>query len=341
VETAPARTYDYTHTVLANAKQRAGKRWVVAVLRFGDTKEVENVPFGPASAPAQTGGGQVSVNVKVVGVENTPPEPGAWPRMPKQYREMLKHALIKSDAFTVVERERILEIIREINFGKTRYADPAASPDEGELLCVRYLIEGNLGINEDKTLKDAISKERTYKDAADYQPGLWDNIFSRGKVNREKMQIALRKLEEQENRAHARREFNVACYLSVYDVHTGEVVTTVMGLGSNGLEAIDDAVEEMIDELSQQDGSLFVAAVSGDNIYLDVGISPAAKVGARFQVIHLGKEIRDRNGQIVGREETEVGEIEITEVKPSYSIAKVVQQAGEIARGDIVKPAKH
>lgn len=335
-----ARTYDYTHKVLDTAKRRSGRKLAVAILRFGDTKEVEQVPWGdqPATAPAQQGEMNVTVHVGdnvALPAGQTPPEMG------KRAREMLKHALVESEAFRVIERERILEIIREVNFGKTKYADPATAPDEGQLLCLRYLLEGSLGINEDKTLKDNLAKDGDYRDGAEYRPGLFDNIFNPAKVNREKMAIAMRRIDEQRAKERAREKFWVACYLSAYDVRTGEVAVSVMGLGSNGLEAITDAVEELIDELAMKAEDIRVAAVAGDKVYLDVGTDGGIQVGGRYQVIHLGAAIRDRDGQIIGYEESEVGELEVTETRDMLSICRVVTKAGDIARGDMVKPAKH
>ncbi len=339
-EMAPTRTYDFSQNVLASARDRAGRKWTVAVLRFGDTKEVDDVPFGATSQPSQNG--QVNVNVKVG--NDVPANPGpnqASPQLNKRAREILKHELVKSEAFTVVERERILEILREINFGKTKYVDPATAPEEGAMLSVRYLIEGSLGVNEDKTLKDNLDAEHSYKDGADYQPGFFENVFSPEKVNREKMLSALRKTQEQRAKDHLRREFNIACYLSVYEVQTGEVVCTVMGLGSNGMEAIHDAVEELIDDLSGKPSTLHVAAVVGEKIYLDLGATGGMKAGNRYQVVHAGQVIRDKDGQVIGHDEAEVAEIEITDVQPLLSVAKIVGKAGAVARGDTAKPAKH
>ena len=337
---ASGQTYDYTQKVLDTAKRRAGRKWTIAILRFGDTKEVEDVPFGPASQPSQTGGGQVTVNVKV-GNERPALPAETPPQMNKRAREILKHELVKSEAFTVVERERILDILREANFGKTKYVNPDTTSDEGSLLSVKYLVEGSLGLNEDKTLKDNIDQDRTYKDAADYQPGVFENVFNPGKVNREKMMIAIRRAQEDRAKNKARAEFHVSCYLSVYSVHTGEVVTTVMGLGSNGLEAINDAVQELIESLSSLDTDVRVASVAEDKLYLDAGSNGGIKVGNRFQVLHQGQAIRDKDGQLIGYEEKEVGEIEVVEVKQLMSIAKIVNKVGDMTRGDLAKPAKH
>ncbi|OQB83776.1 MAG: Curli production assembly/transport component CsgG [Planctomycetes bacterium ADurb.Bin126] len=326
--------------MLASAKARAGKRWTVAILRFGDTGNVEGVPWGgpQATQPAQKG--DVNVNIRI-GPDGPTGEPSqARPLMNKRARDLLKHELVQAEAFNVVERERILEILREVNFGKTAFADPETAPDQGQLLCVRYLIEGSLGLNEDKTLKDTLDKGITYKDA-DCPPGLWDNIFNRGRVNREKMMIAINRVREERQRDAMRRTFNVACYLSVYDVHSGAVVTSVMGLGSNGLEAIQDAVEELVDALADQEGDVRVAAVIGDKVYLDRGSNAGMQKGARLQVVHSRAAVRDRDGQVIGHDQAEVAEIEVTDVQSQMSVAHVVQKAGEIARGDVARPAKH
>jgi hypothetical protein len=276
---------------------------------------------------------QVGDNVNA-GPNETPPQ------MSKRSREELKHELVKTEFFTVVERERILEILREINFGKTRYVDEKTAPEEGQIIAVRYLIEGSLGWNEDKSLKDNVDKSATYKDDPE-QPGFLDNLFNRGKVDREKVLSSMRQHQQERTDAAKRRKAQIACYLSVYEVSTGEIVTTVMGLGANNLEAIQDAVDDLVGELSQRKNDVRVAAVSDDMIYIDVGSTGGVQNGTRYQVIHLGKPIRDREGAIIGHEESEVGEIEVTDARDQLSVCKVVHKAGEIARGDLVKPAKH
>ena len=116
---------------------------------------------------------------------------------------MLKHALVKSEDFTVLERERILEVLREINFGKSKYVDPESAGEEGNLLAVRYLIEGSVGLNEDKSLKDTIDTGPSYKDA-DYQPGFLDNVFNRGKVDQHKRMMALQQLRQRRSQERTR-----------------------------------------------------------------------------------------------------------------------------------------
>jgi len=335
------RTFDYTQKVIVSKQRRHGQYWTVAILRFGDTRGVDDVPFGKEKPTRPAKDGQVNVEVNVGTTGKTPAPSQDAPQMNKRAREILKSTLVNSDAFTVVERERIVEILREINFGKTKYVDTETTPAEGKLFCVRYLIEGSLGANEDLTLKDTIDAKKDYREIEDYQPGMLENIFRRGRVDQRKRMIAMQKMQQARRQRAAQRQFDTSCYLSAYDVQTGQVKVSVMGLGTNGLEAIHDAVAELIEELIDKDDGVRVADASGDIVYLDVGSKGGIRPGERFQIVHLGKEIRNRHGQVIGREESEVGEIEVVKVTDMMTIAKVVRKAGTIVRGDLAKPAKH
>ena len=200
-----------------------------------------------------------------------------------------------------------------------------------------------MGPNEDRTLKEMLDPGKTYRDVDEYQPSTLENIFAPGRAGRKRRYADLQRIRMARlRRQRAIRTFDTACYLSVVEVHTGQVVCSVMGLGSNGLEAIRDAVEELVEEMPEKVGNdIRVAAVAGEKVYLDVGKRGGVKVADRFQVTHRGKPIRDRHGTVIDYEETEAGEVEVTEVRDLLSVAKVVQKAGPIVRGDMVRPAKH
>jgi hypothetical protein len=318
--------------------------YTIAILRFGDNKEIEGQPFGekpehdpPSEAPQE----KVEVHVNV-GNTNVNPTPGAKTRqqLNKRARETLKHELVESEAFTVVERERILEILREVEMGKSKYADPATAGPEGSLLSVRYLLEGSLGYNEDLSLKDTLP-EQSYEDYS-YGGGLSDIFHPSRAAMRRRFVARMNARRERMARQRHREQFPYSCYLSVYDVHTGQVVCGVMGIGKNGMLAIRDAVDELVEAMPEKAGNgVRVAAVSDGQVYLDVGTRAGLKEGDLFLVRHRGKPIRDRFGQIIGFEESEGGEIKVVEVRELMSVAEFVGQAGQVSRGDLVVPAKH
>jgi len=140
--------YDYEHSV---ERLPEGQKWTVAILRFGDTREIAGVPYGTDSNQKEIAKGDVSVNVEIKDEAIDLYRPNTWPQLSRRSKIMLKHALIESNAFVVVERERIEEILREINFGGTDYVDSTKKVDSG-IWPAKYIIEGSLGLNEDKTL---------------------------------------------------------------------------------------------------------------------------------------------------------------------------------------------
>ena len=335
---APVRQFDYTHKVLHPTGARPGQRHTIAIVRFGDTKDIEDVPFGPErpAQDSQTGDVNVAVNI---GTRTEEPE-RARPQMTRRSREMLKHALMESEAFVVVERERILDILREINFSKTRYVDPETAPQDASLVAVRYLLEGSLGLNEDQTLKGNLPSEPKYEELALERPGFLENIFNPAR-SRQRRVAQFKVWQARMAREGVREYFNIACYISAYDVHTGEIVTSVMGLGANRRDAIEDAVEELVVELAERGGEIRVAAVRDDRVYVEAGKHSGLAVGTRLQVIHPGERIRDQNGMVIGFHETEVGEVEVVEVHDLYSIATPITTSQALRRGDVVRPAKH
>ncbi len=340
-EPARARTYDYSQQMLANAPRRQGPRWTVAILRYGDTKEVEGQPYGQATQPTQNASGQVNVNVKIGDDAHSEPSQVA-PWMSKNEREMLKRSLVQSEAFTVVDRERMLEVLREINFGQSKYADPDSAPEQGQMLAVRYLLEGTICRNQDRSLKGQVEVEGTYKDLNEYKPNFRENLYQgKKRLNDERFNAMLDRREKNVTRHNQRALAGTACYLSVYEVRTGEVVAAIMGLGANANEAINEAVEELIVELADKQPDPYVAAVTGEKIYLDVGAANGLKVGDAFQVVRVEASVRDRDGNIIGKQESEVGEIEVVEIRPQMCIAKVVHKVSDVARGDIARPARH
>jgi hypothetical protein len=338
-EVSAKKTYSYNHKLLTERKGKPVRRWTVAVLRYGDTTEIAGSPYNTKELKAPAMQGQTNINVKIGDDYSDERVDRDAPWFNHDDVIFLKKELLESKAFVVVERNRIMEILREINFGKTKFVDPETSPQEGQLWAVHYIIEGSLIRNQDKTLKGNFEKGDTYKDFM-YPPQYRENLFNPNSAEcknwRDKR--VKRFYEQRWGECKAR----TACYLNVYDVYTGEVLTVVMGLGSNALEAIQDAVEELLYELANKDEGIRVAYVSDNGkVYLDVGKYGDIKVGQVYQVTRHDKTIRDRDGQIIGADETEIGEIQITQVQEDMSIAKIVHQNGKIERGDIVKKGKH
>jgi hypothetical protein len=301
---------------------------VVALARFASDKALDDVPFGaeryPESAP------DVEINVQTINARS--------PREEKPFgldlrsRAMLKRELQETDAFVVVERDRILDILREIQFGQSEYVNRDTSPEVGAIMSVQYLLEGSLGRNEDRSFKDSITPPPDYDE---YGPTLSERIFApdagekRGRLD-DLWWMRLQKARVREMRA----EYPYGAYLSLYNVRTSEIAAEAFGIGATRLDALRDAVEELADQSSDFSEPPRIAYVNAGRVFLDLGRGDRVEPGQRFRYLSQGKAIRNAAGQVIGRDEQEGGVLEVTRVEELMSVAKVVSSVAEPLRGD-------
>jgi hypothetical protein len=315
IDAPPSETYDYTHTVQQRTRRGNGPHWTVAILRLGDTKDIKDAPFGAGP--------------DVDGVRR----PTGATSLNKSGRDLVKHCLVQNEAFTVLERERIIEILRELNLAKSPYVNPDTAPKQQKVCSVRYIIEGTIGANGENTLQQSMEQRPDLKMALAAAEIRTDNL--RGK---EKQLAALLQMRKKRLENALPKPLNWACHLSAYYVQTGEVVSSVVGLGATNREAVEDAIANLVDDLAEKDSGLRVAAVvSKDKVFLDMGTRSGIKVNDTFDVIRQGKTIRNRHGQLLGHDESTIGQVRVTEVRDLLSVAKVVKSSKPIARGDLIR----
>jgi len=81
----------------------------------------------------------------------------------------------------------------------------------------------------------------------------------------------------------------------------------------------------------------YVAGVSGETVYIDLGQASGIVEGIKFEVVRLDKDNPFKKGEkIIGYPETEVGQIEITNVRKEMSLAKITNKVMAIQEGDKV-----
>ncbi|HOB73544.1 MAG TPA: CsgG/HfaB family protein [Phycisphaerae bacterium] len=333
-----ALTYDYTHSIQPKRRPGLRRKLVLALVRFAEDKPLDDaeVPFGPETSDTPAAGStNISVNIQTSGVQAGKPT-----RQPlginARAREILKHELMKTGDFVVVERERILDILREQKFSQSRHVNPATRTESGELMGVQYLLEGSIGLNEDMTFKNTTDAPRSYKDG---DSPLYDRIFSPSPSDRQRRLRALAARQRDMMKRHQKQVENaVGAYLSLYDVRTGQLVAEAFGIGGNGLAAIQDAVEDLVDKCRNIPNPVCVAAIHGERIFLDIGSEDRVQPGQKFRYVIPGKEIRNSTGQIIGTADEEGGEFEVVQVEPLMCIAKVTRQVAAPVVGARVEP---
>jgi len=335
-------TYDYSHTVKPRSRAAVARRMVIALVRFEEDRAFDDdrVPFGPgpvtqpAVAPDST---VVEVQVQTGGIHTEGPMVTAKPgEMGLRTRSILKHELLESENFVVVERDRIIDILREQRFGQTGYVYPVGTPESGKLMGVQYLLDGSIGLNEDLTFKNTMEAPPDYKET---DQSLFDRMFSSSRGSMEKRMRALREKQKRWVQAQSTLETNPwGAYLNLYSAKTGELVVDAYGIGATRLLAVRDAVDDLVDKCRDLSNPPTIVALDGERVIIDTGAIDGVQVGKRFRYVTPGKSVYNSAGQAIGSLEDEGGELEVTSVQELMSITKVTRVVSAPAIGGRVEP---
>jgi len=236
----PSPAFDYKHEIKKVVRDR---KPVIALLRPGDTAQMADaLPFGR---------GITVTDAKAFWVV----DPGRQDEpvyMPVSVRQFLMRELLETREFVVVERERIMEILRELAFTKTQAVNPDTAPRPGRLIGVHYIVEGSFFA----------------------AGGLPPNDVALDGVKRE---IAKRQLAIDPRQA-------CVMYLTVYKVETGEVKAMAIGADLQPLVAVKKAVEDLVDQLGEIVEPIKISQVNPQTgqALLDIGTEGGAKPGDLF-----------------------------------------------------------
>jgi len=261
----PAPTFEYKHEI---KKVQRDRKPVIALLRPGDVVELqEYLPFGRGVNVTEN----VDLNVegrltktdktgadltgKITGKDATTAKTGREDSpvlLPVGIRQYLVRELIDSREFVVVERERILEIARELALTKTQAVDLKTAPRSGRLIGVHYIIEGSYfpagGLPPDDPALAPVRREITKRGLA-IDPAAASVL-----------------------------------YLTVYKVETGEVKAVACGADLRPLVAVRRAAEDLIDQMRDVVEPIRVAGVNPETglARLDIGSDSGVKPGDLF-----------------------------------------------------------
>ena len=241
--------------------------------------------------------------------------------------DILITELAKTGKFVVVERDKMNKIFEEQKLQASGAIDPRTAVKVGRILGLSAMVTGS------------ISESGVKKEGSDYL------------VMSSKRQIA-----------------EVVVDIRVVDVETGQVVyadsgsgrakaskRAVLGLGGRSgydetLEgkalraAIVQFVDNVTSQVNKKPWSCRIAAVRGNNIYLNAGITMGVEKGLKLDCFHLGKEIMDpTTGLALGHEEVAVGRAEV--VGPlgdsgEGAIAVLSNSGSEVVKNDICRLAQ-
>ncbi len=267
--------------------------------------------------------------------------------------------LAKTGKYKIIERAQADTLTDEVDFGKSGYVEQKTAVRKGHIKGVEYYfmakvtnfgakqqnvggggygggIFGGLGYKKDEAyvridyrIVDATSAEVIY---ADYGEGTYSkkgismsggNWAGGGTFNFGSSEF----LESMVGKATMQALNNVILKMDHGFIAKHE--SRAEELKAEEAEAMRDQLEAM----KKEPGNV-LAKVSDEMVIVDMGSAKGFKPGDQLAVI-VSVDTKNSAGQVVFSEEKEVGTIELFDVQPDRSKAKLI--SGRVAEGNIVK----
>ncbi len=294
-----------------------------------------SVFVGPAFLPAAE---QNGAKPRVAVLEFKNKAPNSWGHVGMAAQDILISELVKKGNYTVIDRERLSEILQEKNLSISGDIDPKTAVKAGKLLGVEYVIAGS--VTEFGSVKSNTS--------TGWLSGRLPNVnvgTTRFTAAIDARAISTTTGEviwadtARESTTDARVYVHGAGGGAVDEAQADKVIRPVCAQLATSLEKkkLTTAGLGGAGDASGVAGK--IARVDAGEIYINVGAEAGVQVGQVFQVVRKGKVITDPDtGEVLGADETKVGQVKISVVKgPRLSLCSAVSGSGFKA-GDILKP---
>ena len=300
VDTRPAPTFDYKHEVKKVVRDR---KPVVALLRPGDVVALKDwLPFGRGTAITDTApDGTKSQTIISRGTEDKPVF------MPSPF---LVRELLRTGEFIVVERERIMEIARELALAKTPAVNPETTVRPGRLIGVHYIIEAS--------------------------------FYPAGGLPADDESLIPVKREIQKRRLPIDPRAACVMFLTVYKVETGEIKAVATGADLQPAVAVQRAVEDLVDQLGDIVEPIRVSSVNPQTgmALLDIGADSGVKPGDQFAVGPAGPK-GETAPATPAATSTETVKVQVIRADPLYSQVRITSgNTSALKDGQEAKPDK-
>ena len=205
--------------------------------------------------------------------------------------------LVQTRKFTVLDREYMHDMNSELNIIKTNQTNIEETVKLGQKLFSDYIMVGTLQklYTEEKTIKIKNSNNSVTTEKAFIE-------FSYRIIDVPTSQIMFSD-----------------DYIGIFDIEKKDMVSLEGDIIKKATLEIGSTILNAIYPLR-------IEKISGDIIYIGQG-GLELKVGDEFTIIELGEKIKDSyTNEYIGREQKEVGKLEITQVNSKTSSGKILEQ---------------
>lgn len=244
--------------------------------------------------------------------------------------DSLTDAIVRSERFIVVERQQIRDVLKEQDFAKTGRTVEASAPKIGRVLNTQAMIFGSVV---------DFSETQQQNQGFGYQGISLSFAHAEAKVT-----IAIRLVDSatgqvlDSEQVQGKAEKNaVGIAYTEKDFNFGTSAFAKTPLGQATQEAIDKAVVFICRRMEKVVWEGRVIETKGGDIYINAGEEKGIAAGDCFVVFHEDEGMIDPStGLQLGAPRKEIGAVEVTELQPKFSIAKVIRGTG-FARKDVVR----
>lgn len=223
--------------------------------------------------------------------------------------EQLSVALVKTNKFTVIERERMEAILKEQKLGMSGIVDPKTAADAGKMLGVQWGILG--------TVTDASCAEQ---------------VTDSGKMMNVKYSLSVKFVNTTTGQIDMAEDTKQEFAAKAGEKNEDQLLSEAVSKG------VEDIVQKIAKALEDQPFDASISSVDKNEVYIAAGKDAGVEKGQVFKCIKKGKELKDPStGEILGYKMEEVGEIKVTQVEKKFSIAEVVSGCKGIKEGDLAR----
>jgi curli biogenesis system outer membrane secretion channel CsgG len=272
----------------------------------------------------------------------------------KGIADLLVDRLVSDGVFSVIERNKLDQILKEQNFSNSDRADASSAAKIGRVLGVEAIIIGSItefGMDDKKTTAGGGIRALSKVGLGGVQTSNASAVVqvTARMINTTTAEI----LASAQGRGQkSRKGAGLAgggggvsgAAAGALDMRSSNFRETIIG------EATNDAVTQLAQGLEQKASSLPAAApvrlegrvadVSGDTLIINIGGKAGVKKGDKLDVTRVGREIKDPDtGKTIRRVEDPVGSIVITDVDEVSAVGKF-SGAGKPQNGDRVASPK-
>jgi curli biogenesis system outer membrane secretion channel CsgG len=246
----------------------------------------------------------------------------------------LTTALVESGRYIVVERAELGAVLREQDTAAQRIVSAETAAQVGQVLGAQLLVVGNVTEFDQKkgggmslnVMGGSLGKQSTVG-AVGIDVRVIDTTT--GQVIQSK---------HTEGKVVQK---NVSAGINVKAVTFGSDQFNGTPLGQATRQAIEQAAGLIAQATERVRWSARVVDVTGDVLYLNVGVNDGIRPGDVFVISRPGRQLTDPStGLALGSVEQQLGEVQVVDVQEKFSTAKIGFPT-EPQRGDIARLPEH